>query len=207
MSLSLSTLGRFALVLAPAALTVACVVDSTPQPQTSWAGGAVEIDAGATAPSPEDGGPSGHPILALVDTNQTMNATPGEGLGVFVEYDSGGNWNVWWSCGPEQDGTDPPCQFDVKISVASGTITQPATRGFLATDTFTASGSQIEGVTTTTTAFDGVTFQTAPGAVITLSAAVGGVYGPFIFFVEQGKVDDGASGLVTDPVLLQGTNP
>jgi hypothetical protein len=208
MSLSLSTLGRFALVLAPAALAAACMVDSSPQPQTtSWAGPSVELDAGVSSASSEDGGPSAHPILALVDTNQTMNAAPGAGLGVFVEYDSGGNWNVWWSCGPEQDGTDPPCQFDVKVSVASGSISGPATRGFLATDTFTASGSQIEGVTTTTTAFDGVTFQTAPGAVITLSATVGGVYGPFIFFVEQGKVDDGASGLVTDPVQLQGTNP
>jgi hypothetical protein len=205
MSLSLSTLCRFALVLAPVVVAVACTVDSTPL-EISMAGGPGEpMDAGA--PSGDDGSASAHPILALVDTNQTMNATPGQGLGVFVEYDAGGNWNVWWSCGPEQDGTDPPCQFDVKISVASGAIGAPATRGFLASDTFTASGTALEAATVTTTAFDGVTFQTAPGAVITLRASVGGVYGQFIFFVEQGKVDDGASGLVTNPVMLQGSTP
>jgi hypothetical protein len=206
MRLCLSTVSHFALVLAPAAIAVACTVTSTP-PEASEAYGGPYPTYDAAVPEADDSGASAHPILALVDTNETMTAAPGQGLGVFVEYDSGGNWNVWWSCGPEQDGTDPPCQFDVKISAASSAIAGVATRGFLSSDTFTAATNQIEAVTMTTTAFDGLTFQTAPGAVITLSVTVGGVYGQFLFFVEQGKVDDGASGLVTNPVMLQGSTP
>ena len=120
MRLCLSTLSRFALVLAPAAVALACTVDSAP-PEISEGSSSGPYPTGypsADADVADDGGASAHPILALVDTNQTMNATPGEGLGVFVEYDTGGNWNVWWSCGPEQNGSDPPCQFDVKISAA-----------------------------------------------------------------------------------------
>jgi hypothetical protein len=210
--MSLSTSGRFALVLSIPALVVACVVDSNPQPSVIAAsGGAVpSASAGPPAVSPNNGAPSEHPILAIVDTNQTMTAAPGQGAGVFAEYDSGGQWNVFWMCGPLEDGGDAPCPFDVKISVASGTITQPATQGFQTTDTLTVSGAQIEAVTSTSVnqGQEGVTFTTTPGATITLSASIAGQYdGEYIFFVEGGKVDDGFTGTVTDPIMLQGSKP
>jgi hypothetical protein len=205
--MNLSTLGRFALVLSVPAFLLACVADSTSPPVAFSAGGGPVPEA-EDAGAAEDGGPSAHPILALVDTGQTMTVAPGQGVGVFAEYDSGGLWHVWWTCGPQEGGGDPPCQFDVTVSVASGTIASPQTQGFLATDTFKSSPTTLEGITTTTTAFDGFSFQTAPGAVITLGATVGGVYdGRFLFFVEGGKIQDGAPWLVTDPVLLQGSNP
>ncbi len=200
-------LGRFAFVLAIPAFVVACVVDSTSSaPFESGGGGSG--GGTALAPSSGDGSPSDHPILGLVDTNQTMTAAPGQGVGVFTEYDSGGQWHVWWTCDSDVDTTNPACQFDVKVSVASGSITGVATNGFQSTDTLTQSAAQIEAVTTVSTSSEGFDFQTAPGAVITLSATVGGQYGgSFLFFVEGGKVNDGTSGLLSDPIMLQGSTP
>jgi hypothetical protein len=205
--MSLSTLCRFAFAVSIPAFVVACAVETAPIGSNSGAGwepsgaGAVATDAGG-------GGPSEYPILAPIDTNLTMTAAPGDGVGVFVEYATGGQWTVWWTCDSLVDSANPPCQFDVKISVRTGSITAPTTNGFAATDTFTSSATQIEGVTTTSTGSDGVTFQTAPGAAIALSATVGGQYdGRFIFFVEGGKVDDGFTGTVTDPIDLQGSTP
>ncbi|MGO8994135.1 MAG: hypothetical protein ACLQVI_12465 [Polyangiaceae bacterium] len=205
MSLSTPTwLPRFALVASIPALVIACSSSSSSTGFASASGGEVPT---ATPPG-EDGGPSEYPILAPIDTGANMTAAPGQGVGVFTEYYTGGQWHVWWTCDSLVDSQNPPCQFDVKISVASGTITDPVSQGFQASDTFTVSGAQIEGVTTTSTASDGVTFDTAPGAVITLSATVGGQYdGRFLFFVEGGKVDDGFTGTVTDPIMLQGATP
>jgi hypothetical protein len=203
--MSLSTLCRFAFAAAIPAFVVACAVETAPS--VSGGGGGTGWGPSASAES-DAGGPSEYPILALVDTNLTMTAAPGQGVGVFAEYAAGGQWTVWWTCDSLVDSANPPCQFDVKISVQSGSITAPVTNGFSATDTFTPSATQIEGVTTTSIGSDGVTFQTAPGAVITLSATVGGQYdGRFLFFVEGGKVDDGYSGTVTDPIMLQGSTP
>lgn len=33
-----------------------------------------------------------------IDSDQTLNAEPGEGVGIFVEYRSGGGWHVWTTC-------------------------------------------------------------------------------------------------------------
>jgi hypothetical protein len=162
----------------------------------------------ASAGFPGDGGPSEYPILAPVDTGATMTAAPGKGVGVFTEYLGQGNWNLWWTCDSLVDSTNPPCQFDVKVSVTTGSITSVTPQGLQSTDTLSVQGTQVEAVTTTSTASDGITFQTAPGATITLSASVAGQYdGRFIFFVEGGKVDDGFTGTVTDPILLQGSTP
>jgi hypothetical protein len=210
----LSTLGRLAFILSVPAIVVACVVDTTNPPTEVSSGGGggggsgSAVDGGAAS----TGAPSEHPILVPIDTNTSgapqMTAAPGQGVGVFSEYDGAGSWHVWWTCDSLVDSTNPPCPFDVKIDVQTGTITQPVTQGFQTADTFTSSGTQLEAVTTTSTGTDGVTFQTAPGAAITLSATVGGQYdGRFIFFVEGGKLDDGFTGTVTDPIILQGATP
>ena len=207
--MSFWTLGRFALVLSIPGVVAACVVDSTPPDVTYGSGPTPVASAGEDSGAPAaDGSPSAHPILAPIDTNQTMTAAPGQGVGVFTAYDSGGAWHIWWTCDSLVDSQNPPCQFDVKISVASGAIALPATQGFQASDTFTATTTQLEGITTTAAESDGVTFQTTPGATITLSATVGGQYdGRFIFFVEGGKVDDGFTGTVSDPIQLVGSTP
>jgi hypothetical protein len=212
---TLTRLARHAPVVSISALLVACAVQtSSPgEPNEVGYGGGSGSSSGGSSTAEADGGsgtgtPSEYPILAPIDTNATMTAAPGQGVGVFTQYKTGGQWTVWWTCDTYVDAQNPPCLFDVKISVTSGSLSQVATQGFQTSDTLTSSATQIEGVTATTTGSDGVTFTTEPGAVITLSATVGGQYdGRFIFFVEGGKVDDGFTGTVTDPIMLQGATP
>ena len=87
---NLSTLSRLSLVLSFPVAVLACVADSSPPVAGgAWGepGAVVTLDGGEDAPVtvPDEGGPSAHPILALVDRGQTMSVNPGQGVGVFTE--------------------------------------------------------------------------------------------------------------------------
>jgi len=173
----------------------------------------------------EDGGlitgngePSPMPMLAKIDPAGTMVQTPGEGVGVFTQYeptsaaDPGGHWYVWWTC--DTDISNEACPFSIEINVESGALTSAMAEGFGANDVLARGGdggevsSAITATTTTTSTVQGVRFNTDPDAVITVSAALSGEYsGSFLFFVEDGKVNGGYTGTVTDPLQFQSTSP
>jgi hypothetical protein len=203
---------------------VACTVDASTGPYYGAGGGGGTGQPCLTCDDAGDGGdaatvsagsttPSADPILGRVDDNVKMNASPGEGVGVFNEYDSGGQWHIWWTC--DTNLTNENCPFDVKVSVATGAITNASSQSFGSGDTLTAptpgaaaGAGDLEAKTTTTTGTQGIDFQTDPGATITLTATVGGLYnGKFLFWVENGKVNGGFQGSVTDPLLLVGASP
>jgi hypothetical protein len=196
--------GLFLMVCAPLA-AVACVVDSGPdsRPYDDSSGG------GPAGSATSDGSPSAHPMTAIIDTDQTMQVNPGQGVGVFVEYDTGGNWNVWWTCDTSIDSSNPACAFDVKVTAESGAITNLASSKFASGDVLTqADPGSWEATTTTSTGSDTVTFTTTPGARILLDATIGGQHdGQFIFFVQGGKVNDGFKNPVTDPIYMHGSEP
>jgi hypothetical protein len=166
-----------------------------------------------------DGAPSATPMLAKIDPERTLTQTPGEGVGVFAEYDStstadpGGHWYIWWTCDTNRSGES--CPFDIQISVAHGEISKAKSEGFGADDTLTAgmadggaSSSLLTAATTTTTSVQGVHFDTEPGATITLSASLSGEYsGSFLFFVQDGQPNGDYKGTLTDPLQLQSTTP
>lgn len=54
-----------------------------------------------------------------IDAGETLQADPGEGVGVFVEYMGGGEWNVWATCDTEFSGLS--CSYDVFVN-ADGLI-------------------------------------------------------------------------------------
>ncbi|MBL8741068.1 MAG: hypothetical protein JNK04_08245 [Myxococcales bacterium] len=54
-----------------------------------------------------------------IDAGETLQADPGEGVGVFVEYLGGGDWNVWATCDSEFSGYS--CSYDVFVN-ADGLI-------------------------------------------------------------------------------------
>jgi hypothetical protein len=145
-------------------------------------------------------------MLVEVDSDQTMNANPGEGVGVFVEYRSGGHWHLWWTC--DTNRTKQACEFSVSAQAQSGAITgldaTELTGGFVTSST----PSRVEAKSTTTTEVHGVRFDTAPGAILTVEAAVGALKdGAFLFFVQDGTVNGGFEGKLTNPLQLQGTVP
>jgi hypothetical protein len=145
----------------------------------------------------------------VIDTNQTMKVNAGQGVGVFVEYDTGGHWNVWWTCDSSVDSSNPACTFDIKITAQTGTITAVAPQSLASGDSVAQpTSSSVVATTTTSTGSPGFTFSTSPGAQILLDAAVGGQHdGAFIFWVQDGQVDDGFQGTPTDPIFMQGSTP
>jgi hypothetical protein len=205
LSLSLLSVGASLL-----ALVSGCVVENDPSPsrQQGSTVSPAPTATGSTGGSTGTGGTGGTggsvaPMLVDVDTNQTMSATPGDGVGVFVEYKAGGSWHVWWTC--DTNKSQQSCNFSVKLS-ASAPLSNVVTTGSAQASTATP------GITTFTTntssAIDGVTFDTVAGDVLTLDAAVDGIAdGSFVFFVQSGKVNGGYTGKLTNPLKLEGKTP
>ena len=211
--MSLSThLSLVGLAATLSAFAVACVVEQDHRGYGGGAGG-----GGSTSTPPSGGGDVGAtpasttPVLVDVDTGRTMSAQPGDGLGVFVEYQAGGHWHVWWTC--DTNKTSQSCPMDVKVSLpagATGQLSNAKADGATPSGTapLTISPTQLESVTTTTTGVDGMTFDTVAGAIITLEASIGTLKdGSFIFFVQNGKINGGFAGKLTDPLELEGSAP
>lgn len=160
---------------------------------------------GDTAPAPANAGPS--LMLVEVDTDQTMTADPGQGVGVFTEYSSGGHWHIWWTCDTAKTGQR--CDFSVSISTQSGNITNADASALTGGLMTTPTSSSINASITTGNEVHGLKFDTNPGAIVTLKATLDGVPsdGSFLFFVQNGKVNGGFSGVLTNPLQLQGKTP
>jgi hypothetical protein len=154
--------------------------------------------------------PTTTPLLVTVDTDKTMNAAGGDGVGVFIEYKAGGTWHVWVTCDTNKHPTAPPCNFDIKATAASGAIKNIQADRLLQSDKTTqnADGS-LEMTTVTATNVAGVFFDTDPGARITINATLAGVdqSGDYLFFVQDGKVNGGYMGTVTNPLELEPSAP
>jgi hypothetical protein len=203
-----SRAGYFAVFLAG----VAFAVPFTSGCGDEGSGGGVSYaygGAGSASGSGSGGSSSGgstKPMLVLVDTDRTMNANPGDGVGVFTEYRTGGHWRVWWTC--DTNKTSQSCSFDVVASVAGGSLDNVAGMSLATSDQLAQGGAQVEAQTTTTTSVQGMTFDAPAGATITLDAQMDGQRdGSFLFFVQDGKINGGYSGMLTDPLMLQPSAP
>jgi hypothetical protein len=193
-----------ALGIAGAAFVLGCTssVDSTAYGYAS--GGGSSSSSGGSGPPPAT---EIKPMLVVVDTDRTLNAAAGQGVGVFTEYTAGGHWRVWWTCDTAK--TSLSCSFDALVSVTDGKISHPATLSTAPSDTITQSGpQQIEAVEATSTEKDGVEFDTDPGATITLDVSMDGTKdGKILFFVQDGKINGGYMGDLTDPLMLVPLTP
>jgi hypothetical protein len=206
--MGLMTLLRIGVVGALAAAAAACTV-TTDDPSYVDQGGGSPPDYCANCTF-EGGTTAATTLLATVEPNVTMTAQPGQGVGVFTEYDKGGHWHVWWTCDTALSGD--LCAFDVKVSLATGSITHASADHFGTGDVLTSPSmsepGSLDAQTTTTLSTEGIYFDTDPGATITLTATIGGVLsGQFLFWIENGKIDDGYSGPVSDPLMLKGASP
>jgi len=163
---------------------------------------------GGKVPPPNGNGTT--PILAEVDTDQTLNASPGEGVGIYTEYYTGGHWYVWWTCDTNRDPAHRPCNFDVDVHVEQGKVSNVRGDRLLSSDSLDASsnGTDVGAHTVTRTDVTGVYFDTEPGAIVQLSGYVDGNADPsYFFFVQNGQVNGGYSGRLTNPLRLQGSRP
>ncbi len=203
-------LGALGTALALANVT-ACVVQSEPSSGGGYSGGGGGSGGTGTGSSSGGSGASPQPMLVDVDPDQTMNAAPGEGVGVFIQYRTGGHWNIWWTCDTNKTGLS--CGFDNTVTVSSGSITNLAGQQPGASASATqSSAQQIEAITNTTTGVDGITFDTPFSSgqtpIITLDAKLNGAdSGQYLFFVQNGEINGNYQGMLTDPLMLEPKTP
>ena len=150
---------------------------------------------------------SSSPMVVEVETNQTMVAKGGEGVGVFVQYRAGGHWHVWLTCDTLVSGLD--CRFKVSAVASSGALSNLLqTPGKTAPIDLSTIGGAITASAQLTNEVAGIDFDSDAGATLTVTATVSGVQsGDFFFFVQDGKVNGGFGGRLTNPLRFEPTKP
>jgi hypothetical protein len=185
-------------------LLAACTADVRPSTSTGWP---ATSTGGGSSGGTSSGPASTQPMLVDVDTNRTMTATPGEGVGIFTEYAAGGHWHTWWTCDTNQTGAD--CSFDVTVSTAGGAFTNVAGESLASSDQLLQpAAGQVEVVTQTSTGVSGVSLDTTAGSIVTLDAKMNGTQdGHLLFFVQDSQVNGGYQGTLTDPLMFEPSTP
>jgi hypothetical protein len=145
------------------------------------------------------------PMLVTIDSNAILDADPGEGVGVFVEYSAGGNWLIWTTCDTNYSGN--VCAFDIFATVDTASnleVVQGA--GIEGYDFVNVEGSGgIEFYAETSADTDGVQFTTTPGAIVRLEVNIDGQPQPrFIYWVGNGILHEGAP---TSPIDFEPSTP
>jgi hypothetical protein len=143
-----------------------------------------------------------------------LSAKPGDGVGIFIEYGTGGHWNVFTTCDystPSNAGY--ACAFDVYATLvgASGRL-------------FNAQGNDLQGFDDTLSvdydgslhlytenklALSGMSFDAPVGAIVEFDVYVDGVEDPhFIYWVgDFGGQQVLHSGAPSDPLDLAPNEP
>ncbi len=195
--------------LALSALVVGCVAESTPSTTSSSGGAAPTWSTGGSTSGSSDVVPdSGVPPMVVdIDPGGTLTAQPGGGVGVFTEYASGGHWRVWWTC--DTLVTSQSCGFQIAVSATSGTLSNIRDVGLERGDVVSQESSgQILAHTDTTTGRDEIDFDATAGASIELDVGLEPQPSSnFLFFVQNGQVNGGYQGNLTDPLILEPSSP
>ena len=144
------------------------------------------------------------PLTVLIDTDQTMTATGGDGVGVFVEYAAGGHWHLWWTCDTSRSGLSCGFSIDGNAEVAAGGI-----RNLTGDAAAQLSNGALSISSSTAYEVHEIAFDTTAGTKLTLNARVQGIdpATSFFFFVQDGKINGGYAGTLTNPLQLQGKTP
>lgn len=197
--------------LAVAMTLVGCVIEEAPPRRLAddpnSPSGTVAPAPGTSAATPS----SPAPMLVVLDTDQVMNADPGQGVGIFAEYATGGRWHVWWTCDTAKSRQD--CDVSLSVTAATGTLSRLDAAELQGGVVTSPTPSRAEARIRTTNEVHGLSFTTNPGAVITLEATIGGLKeapganGSFFFFVQDAKINGGFTGRLTNPLQLQGKTP
>lgn len=150
--------------------------------------------------------PSPEILQVSIDPDTVFNdVVPGEGVGLFLEYGTGGKWRLWTAC--DTNYSNVACAFDATVSVDS------------ASEILSVEGEDLEGfddarmidagaaafMSDTGSDTDGMLFETTPGATVRLDMALDGKSEPrFVFWFGDGVLHKGAP---SNPVDFLPTAP
>ena len=145
------------------------------------------------------------PALVTIDADHLQSAEPGDGVGVFVEYASGGRWNIRVTCDTNLSGRG--CAFDVQATVLDGelfTIDAVDTEPTDIVESPALGAARL--IADVSTDFDGMSLTATPGATVRIDALLDGQRDPrFIFWRGDGA--EHATGAPTDPIDFQPSSP
>lgn len=156
-------------------------------------------------PPPTNLEPSADPVTVTIDADATLDAKPGDGVGVFVEYATGGHWNVFTTC-DYNTAANPgvPCGFDIFATALDSVdgINNPKGQDLSGKDAIAIEpGGTVHLYTENAVSLGGMTFDTAPGATVELEVYLDGSADPhYIYWVGKDVLHQGAP---TDPIDLQ----
>lgn len=123
-----------------------------------------------------------------IDTGAKLEADPGLGAGVFVEYDGNGNWNVWATCDTEVSGA--ACGYDVFITGDALTATDEV--DLEGRDFVEATSDGLHLFTDTDFDIDGVSFSGFIDDPVQIEVWVDGAPDPsLVFWVANGDIWEG----------------
>jgi hypothetical protein len=142
-------------------------------------------------PPPVEEGPT---VLTTIDADVAIAADQGEGVGVFVEYTTGGLWRVWTTCDTNYSGVS--CAFDLCVSTidAGESIARASGDGLEGSDQITAYADGYTCLRADTDAdTDAMTFEAEPGSIVRLEVGLDGVADArFVYWMGDGVLHQGA---------------
>jgi len=139
-----------------------------------------------------------------IDTDAQLVTDAGQGAGVLVEYMNGGHWHIWTVCDTAISGYR--CDFDMTAQAIGAKVSNLLAEQLESDDVSISycSDTAILGVTTGTD-FDGLWFDTTPGATVRITAALGQtLYENVLYWTTGGVVHDDAN---ANPLELTPTAP
>lgn len=183
-------------LLSALAFSVGCVIDSSDSPPRVQQTG---VDPEPEPPPPPPPPPDPNqvdPAVVEIDPNRTMSAEGGQGLGVFVEYSTGGKWHLFWTCDTAISGQ--PCQFLIHVRATDGALTiNDPERG-------SEAGEAFEFVSETRTEVHEAYVDATAGSDVQIEAVIDGQSeSRFFFFVQDGRVNGDYTGVLTNPLIFR----
>ena len=147
---------------------------------------------------------TGTAASVAVDTGKFISTPPGEGVGVFVEYQAGGRWHVFTAC--DTIFSQAGCAFDVTAQLFEGSVSNVAGDGLEPGDvTGSACADTAYLSVNTGSNLDGMVFDAPAGGPIRVTASLDGALHPDVIYWAEGDVvrNDGHS----NPLDLTPTAP
>lgn len=182
-------------VLLPTVLTSALVGLMVGMTGCFWGGSSAEPDPVTTVPAPT----LDTPKQVTITPDKTLNADPGAGVGIFVEYATGGHWHVWTTC--DTTTSKVACDFEAfaipeKGAKISNVKAAETLEGADVAEEMKDGSAHLSA--STSTELDGMTFDATPGAVVELEVYLDGVPDSrVVFWYGNETLHTGAP---TDPI-------
>jgi hypothetical protein len=137
---------------------------------------------------------------STIDTGGQLKIDAGQGAGVYIEYQSGGHWQLYTSCDTLKANTN--CQWDIIMTPQDGASLSNVIGSDLEADDsllpYATASYQL--LASTSADLDAVSFDSTPGAAILVDAYLDDTCAVrYFFWLGDGAVHSGSP---SNPLIL-----